>query len=223
MFAAAHVNMSLQINERIYALLEHHCDIPMKWLQSAFAKLGQRVAQEIASKGVPSGVGSACQLVGTAVARQALRAVIAGATDSIGYLSTIRAVSLTTGTTFAFVAIAFIQIPSCVRGVYKLHRKKKFNQIDEVTFKKGCAKEITMTAGAVLGGTAGAFTAGALLGGTAGSFLPIVGTLLGGAAGVIVGVAAGYATGYGIGLLFFKEGMIPDFVIVHTHLYTDYP
>jgi len=221
MFAAAHYNMSLQINEKMYALLEHHCDIPMQWIQSAFAKLGQTVAQGIASNGLGSSVGSACQLVGTAVARQAMRAVIAGATDSIGYLSTIRAVSLTTGTTFAFVAITVIQIPFLVRGIYKLHRKNKFNQIDKVTFNKGCAKQITMSVGAVLGGAAGGFAAGALLGGNAGSFIPIVGTLLGGAAGAIVGVAAGHATGYGIGFA-FKEGMIPDFVIVHTHLYTDY-
>jgi len=223
MFAAAHYNMSLQINEKMYALLEHHCDIPMKWLQSAFAKLGQRVAQEIAAKGVAGGVRAACRvagdIAGAAVARTALRTVIAEATDGIaiaGYLSTIRAVSLTTGTTFAFVASAVIEIPFFVRGVYKLHRKKKFNQIDEVAFKKGFAKQTTMSAGAVLGGTAGAF---------AGTFIPVpfLGTLLGGAAGAIVGIAAGHAVGYGIGFVAFKEGMIPDFVIVHTHLYTDYP
>ena len=67
----------------------------------------------------------------------------------------------------------------------------------------------------MIGGTAGA---------VAGSFIPVpfLGTLLGGAAGALVGIAAGNAVGYGIGFA-FKEGMIPDFVIVHTHLYTDYP
>jgi len=64
MFAAAHYNMSLQIDEKLYALLEYHCDIPMKWLQSAFAKLGQRVTQEIAAKGVAGGVRAACRVVG---------------------------------------------------------------------------------------------------------------------------------------------------------------
>ena len=220
MFAAAHVNMSLQIDEKLYALLEHHCDIPMKWLQSAFATLDQRVAQEIASKGVTSSVTSECRLVGdiagTAVTRAALRTVIAEANDSIataGYLSTIRTVSLTTGTTFTFSANAdFVH----VQGIYKLYRKKKFNPIDEVAFKKEFAKQTTVSAGAVIGGTAGA---------VAGSFIPVpfLGTFLGGAAGAIVGIAAGHAVGYGVGFVAFKEGMIPDFVIVHSHLYTDYP
>ena len=227
MFAAAHVDMSLQIDEKLYALLEYHCDIPLKFVQSAFLKLGQKVTQGIASNGLASSVRSTGHLVGgiagTAVARAALRTVIVdvaadAATDSIaaaGYMSTVRAVSLATGTTFAFVASAVVEIPFFVRGIYKLHRKKKFNQIDEVTFKRGCARQTTVSAGAVLGGTAGA---------VAGSFIPVpfVGTFLGGAAGAIVGIAAGHAVGYGIGFA-FKEGMIPDFVIVHTHLYTDYP
>jgi len=208
--------------KKMYALLEHHCDIPMQWLQSAFAKLGQRVAQEIAAKGVAGGVRAACRvagdIAGAAVARTALRTVIAEATDGIaiaGYLSTIRAVSLTTGTTFAFVASAVIEIPFFVRGVYKLHRKKKFNQIDEVAFKKGFAKQISVSAGAIIGGTAGAF---------GGLFIPVpaVGSMLTGAAGSLVGITVGHVVGYGIGST-FKEGMVPDFVIVRKHLYTDFP
>ena len=204
MFATAHVDLSLQIDEKLYTLLEYSSDIPLKFVLSPFLKLGQKVTQGIASNGVASSVRSVV--------------IVDTATESISaasYMSTVRAISLATGTTFTFVASTVIDLPFFVRGLYKLHRKKKFNQIDEVTFKRGCAKQTTVSTGAVLGGTAGA---------VAGSFVPVpfLGTFLGGAAGAIVGIAAGHAVGYGVGFA-FKEGMIPDFVIVHTHLYTDYP
>ena len=227
MFAATRVDMSRQVDERMYALLEYHCDTPLKFVQSAFLKLGQSVTQEVASRGVSGTVRAASHLVGntvgTAVARAALRAVIVDAAadataDSIvsaGYVSTIEAASLATGTTFAFIASAVIEVPFFVRGIYKLHRKKTFDQIDEATFKRKCAKQTSVSAGAVLGGTAGA---------VGGSFIPVpfLGTMVGGATGTFAGIVLGHAVGYGIGFA-IKEGTKAGFVNVETHLYTDYP
>ena len=226
MFAAAHVDMSLQIDEKLYEYLQYHCDIPLEFVQSPLLKLGQKGAQEIASNVVTITVRSARHLVGdvagSAIARAALRTVIVEAEDTAtesianaGYMTTVRTVSQATGTTVAFAASAVIKIPFLERRIYKLHRKKKFNQISDVTYKGVCARQTSVSAGAVLGGTAGA---------VAGSFIPVpfLGTLLGGAAGSFLGIAVGHAVEYGIGFA-FSEGMIPDFVVVLTHSYTDYP
>ena len=225
MFAAAHVDKSQQIDDKMYALLEYHCDVPLKSIQFAFCKFGPGLT---ASCVATSNVRCTCHLLsgiaGAAAAKLPLRAapnvaaldVAEVAADSIvtgGSIATFRTIALGVGIPLAFVSSTAIEIPFLARGIYKLHRKKKFNKIDDVTFKRGCARQTSMSIGTVVGGTAGA---------VAGSFIPVpvVGTVLGGVAGSLVGVAAGCGVGYGIGSA-FKEGLKPDFIIL-SHLYTDY-
>jgi len=232
MFATVRVFMSLQVNERIdkalYPLLEYHCDIPLESIQSAFLRVGQTCTQRIISKSVDISAKSPAHVIGSVAAAATARALLRlgneiavdATTDSIavtGYMTTARGIATVTGATLAFVLLTstVVELPFLARGLYKLHRKKKFDQIDEVAFKKGCAKQISVSAGAIIGGTAGAF---------GGLFIPVpaVGSMLTGAAGSLVGITVGHVVGYGIGST-FKEGMVPDFVIVRKHLYTDFP
>jgi len=234
MFAAAHVDLSMQMKEQIYQLLKHNCDIPVKLVQIAFLKFAKDSTKETVSSVASCTVRTTCHLVtdvaGAAAARLPVRTLfnVAGmevtetAADSIataGSMATVRAASLAIGTTVAFAASVLIEIPFFARGMYKLHRKKKFEQIDEVTYIKGCARQMSVSIGTVVCGTAGA---------VGGSFIPVpvAGTFIGGVAGYTVGFAIGQLVGRGIGYgigLAFGEAMILDFVIVCTHLYTDYP
>ena len=225
-FASVLVPVSSQVSEIFYELLEHQSDIPLKYVQAACYQVVQKVTKGGASNVITNNVTTACHVAGSAtgsaivkaVARTAITEGAESATEAIataGYMTTLRAVSLSIGATFAIGAGVAIEAPLCIRGLYKLSCKKKFGKIDEVTFRKECSKRVSTSIGAVAGGSAGA---------VAGSFIPVpfLGTFIGTAAGSLAGVAIGNATGRLIGSA-FKDGMAPDFAIVNTHMYTDYP
>ena len=226
-FASVLVPVSSQVNETIYQLLEYQCDIPLQYVQAACYQAIQKVSKEGASTFITNNVTTVCHVTGSAtgtvMVKAAARTAItegaesaAGVITTTGYMTTLRTVSLTIGATFAIGAGLAIEAPLCMRGMYKLSRKKQFDIIDKITFKKECTKRVSTSAGAVVGGTAGAI---------AGSFIPVpfLGTFIGTAAGSIAGVAIGNVTGRLTAGLIFKDGMAPDFTIVNTHLYTDYP
>lgn len=226
MFASVLVPVSSQVNETIYQYLEYQCDIPLKYVQAACYQLIRGVTKGGASNIITNNVTTVCHVAGTAIGsaivKAAARTAIAEGAESAaeavvtaGYMTTLRAVSLSIGATFAVGASIAIEAPLCIHGIYKLSRKKKFDKINKVTFKKECTKKVSTSAGAAIGGTAGAI---------AGTFIPVpfLGTFIGTAAGSLAGVAIGNVTGRVIGLM-FKDGMAPDFAIVNTHLYTDYP
>ena len=218
--------MSSQVNEAIYHRLEYQCDIPLKYVQAACYQAVQKVSKIGASNIITNNVTTVCHVAGsatgTAIVKAAARTAIAEGAETAGeaivtagYSTTLRTASLTIGGASAIVALLAIEAPLCTRGIYKLHRKKKFDQINKVTFKKECAKRLAVGAGAAVGGTAGAI---------AGSFIPVpfLGTFIGTAGGSLAGYAIGFATGQVISSK-FKDGMAPEFAIVNPHLYTDYP
>ena len=98
----------------------------------------------------------------------------------------------------AGVAVAvnlLIEVPLLARSVYKLHRKKKFDQISSEEYKRGIVKESVTSANTVVGAVGGAIV------GQVAIPVPVLGAAVGGAVGGIVGQACGRAEGWAVGKL----------------------
>ena len=105
------------------------------------------------------------------------------------------------GTAIGIVAGAAVAVnlliegPLLVRSVYKLHRKKKFDQISSEEYKRGIVKESVTSANTVVGAVGGAIV------GQVAIPVPVLGAAVGGAVGGIVGQACGRAEGWAVGKL----------------------
>ena len=88
-----------------------------------------------------------------------------------------------------------IEVPLLVRSVYKLHRKKKFDQISSEEYKRGIVKESVTSANTVVGAVGGAIV------GQIAIPVPVLGAAVGGAVGGIVGQALGRVEGWALGKL----------------------
>ena len=98
----------------------------------------------------------------------------------------------------AGVAVAvnlLIEVPLLARSVYKLHRKKKFDQISSEEYKRGLIEESVTSANTVVGAVGGAIV------GQVAIPVPVLGAAVGGAVGGIVGQACGRAEGWAVGKL----------------------
>ena len=85
--------------------------------------------------------------------------------------------------------------PLLARSVYKLHRKKKFDQITQVEFKRGIVQESFISANTFVGAVGGAIV------GQVAIPVPALGAAVGGAVGGIVGQVCGRAEGWAAGKL----------------------
>lgn len=105
------------------------------------------------------------------------------------------------GTAIGIVAGAAVAVnlliegPLLVRSVYKLHRKKKFDQISSEEYKRGLIEESVTSANTVVGAVGGAIV------GQVAIPVPVLGAAVGGAVGGIVGQACGRAEGWAVGKL----------------------
>ena len=226
MFVSVRTPLSIQISEMMFEYLEHHHNgIPLSFIQAAFAKLTTlktKSALTFASNNLMSACQVAGAATGTAIAKASLRTAVTEGAEAVadvvtisGYNAAVRSISFAIGSTVAVGSSVIIELPFFARGIYKTYRKKKFDQITTVESKKEYTKQISLSAGMVVGGASGAMV-GTLIP------VPFLGTLLGATAGSLIGMAAGKGGGLAISR-FFKEGMIPDFVILQTHLYEDFP
>ena len=85
--------------------------------------------------------------------------------------------------------------PLLARSVYKLHRKKKFDQISQVEYKRGIVQESFTSANTFVGAVGGAIV------GQVAIPVPALGAAIGGAVGGIVGQVCGRAEGWAAGKL----------------------
>ena len=153
----------------------------------AAAKAGAKVAAK-------SGARSTARAGTSATADSA---VVSGA-ESLFQLGFRAALSGTAIGIVAGVAVAVniaIEGPLLAVSVYKLYRKKKFDQISQEEFARGIVKESITSANTVVGAVGGAIV------GQVAIPVPVLGAAVGGAVGGIVGQACGRAEGWAAGKL----------------------
>lgn len=122
-------------------------------------------------------------------------------TETVFQLGYTAALSGTAIGIIAGVAVAIniaIEGPLLARSVYKLHRKKKFDQISKVEFERGIVQESITSANAVAGAVVGAVV------GQAAIPVPVLGAAVGGGVGGAVGQLCGRVEGLAIGKVMFE-------------------
>ncbi len=107
-----------------------------------------------------------------------------------------------------------IEGPLLARGIYKLHRKKKFDQISETEFTQGIIRETVKTANLVIGAAGGAIVGQILIP------VPGVGAGIGVAVGTVAGNIAGTLEGHALSKL-VREKRIVTLPVVITYSFTD--
>ena len=153
----------------------------------AAAKAGTKVAAK-------SGARSTARASTSATADSA---VVPGA-ESLFQLGFRAALSGTAIGIVAGVAVAVniaIEGPLLAVSVYKLYRKKKFDQIPQEEFTRGIVQESITSANTVVGAVGGAIV------GQVAIPVPVLGAAVGGAVGGLVGQACGRAEGWAAGKL----------------------
>lgn len=166
-----------------------------------------------AKSGVKAGVKATAKAGAKATAKAAAKAggkltakattyasgdAVASSTETLFQLGFRAALS---GTAIGIVAGAAVAVnlliegPLLVRSVYKLHRKKKFDQISSEEYKRGLIEESVTSANTVVGAVGGAIV------GQVAIPVPVLGAAVGGAVGGIVGQACGRTEGWAVGKL----------------------
>ena len=152
-------------------------------------------AKAAAKSGAKAATKSGAKAAGTTVTADS--AAVAGA-ESLFQLGFRAALS---GTAIGVVAGAAVAVNLLIEGpllavtVYKLYRKKKFDQISQEEFARGIVQESITSANTVLGAVGGAIV------GQVAIPVPVLGAAVGGAVGGIVGQACGRAEGWAAGKL----------------------
>ena len=108
-----------------------------------------------------------------------------------------------------------VEGPILARGIYKLHRKKKFEQISEAEYTRGVIQE-TFTSVNVIAGSVGGAILGQIL-----IPIPGVGAGIGGVIGTIAGQAAGKAEGLAASKLVREK--ISTLPVIANYTFTDIP
>ena len=105
------------------------------------------------------------------------------------------------GTAIGIVAGAAVAVnlliegPLLARSLYKLYRKKKFDQISPEEYKRGIVEESVTSANTVVGAVGGAVV------GQVAIPVPVLGAAVGGVVGGVIGQACGRAEGWAAGKL----------------------
>jgi hypothetical protein len=224
MFACIQTQLSIQISEYLYQYLECEVDSVFKIMQQAVAKFVKK-SQGIVTT-LSTHITSLANITGTAVGSAASKAVArtliaegaeaaAESVSTAGYNTAVRTIALVTGGTVALGVSVIIEVPFLATGIYKIHRKNRFDQISSEEAKRQYTKQACRSTGVVVGATAGA---------TAGTFIPVpfLGTFVGTLAGTVVGTGAGKLAGSLLSRL-IKDGIIPDCAIIISHSFEDVP
>ena len=117
------------------------------------------------------------------------------ATETLFQLGYTAVISGTTVGVIAGVVVAIniaIEGPLLARSVYKLHRKKKFDQVSQMEFERSVVQESITSANAAAGAIVGAVV------GQVAIPVPVLGAAVGGGVGGAVGQLCGRAEGWAI-------------------------
>ena len=193
-------HLSIQVTELQHQALEH-TTTAVVYTGLAFGKINVAAARGAASQVVVKSISNAIAKSGArAAARAGARGAAYGTADAaeagtealfqLGYRAALSGTSIGIVAGVAVAANLIIEGPFLLRAVYKLHRKKKFDQIPQHEFERGIVKESITSANTVVGGVAGAIV------GQVAIPVPGVGAAVGGAVGGIVGQVCGRAEGW---------------------------
>lgn len=222
MFACIGTQHSIQISEYLYQYLEYEgSNISAKLLQQATVKLikgSQQFVTTLSTTNITSLAHTGGTFAGYATAKSVARTIITDTTKSLytaGHNAALRSIAFATGGTVALCASVFIEAPLLASGIYKTHRKKKFDNITTQEAKRQYTRQACQSAGVVLGATFGAI---------AGSFIPVpfLGTFLGTLAGTLGGIGTGKMAGK-LTSHFIKDGIVPDCAIIISHIFETFP
>ena len=155
-----------------------------------------------AGKGGATAIVKGGAKAGTKAGAKASAKVVANApADSAEALFQLGFRAALSGTAIGIVAGVAVAVnlafegPLLARSVYKLHRKKKFDQISQVEYKRGIVQESFTSANTFVGAVGGAIV------GQVAIPVPALGAAIGGAVGGIVGQVCGRAEGWAAGKL----------------------
>lgn len=108
------------------------------------------------------------------------------------------------------------EAPIFTRQLYKLSRRKKFDQISEEDYKRGVIQQSFTSANTVVGATAGAIIGQVVIP------VPVLGAAVGGALGTIGGNSLGRLEGWAASKL-VRDPRTPTLPLVVTLSFMDYP
>ena len=186
-------HLSIQVTDRQHQALEHTTTAVI-FTGLAFGKINVAAARGAATQVIVKGAINAFKAAARAGAAGAGAdgAAVGGAEAlfQLGYRAALSgtAIGITAGV--AVAANLIIEGPFLARAVYKLHRKKKFDQIPQHEFERGFVKESIKSANTVVGGVVGAILGQVVIP------VPGVGAAIGGAVGGIAGQVFGRAEGW---------------------------
>ena len=189
-------HLSIQVTELQHQALEDTTTAVI-YTGLAFGKINVAAARGAVSQVVFKSISNAVAKGG---ARAAARTGAYGAADAaeagaealfqIGYRAALSGTAIGIVAGVAVAANLIIEGPFLARAVYKLHRKKKFDQIPQHEFERGVVQESITSANTVVGGVAGAILGQVVIP------VPGVGAAVGGAVGGIIGQVCGKAEGW---------------------------
>lgn len=104
-----------------------------------------------------------------------------------------------------------VEAPLLARGIYKLHRKKKFEHVSEAKYKQEVIKEAFTSTNVLIGAVGGAIVGQAVIP------LPLLGAGIGGAVGAVAGQFAGKAEGYAVSKLVQDTPVTLPFVVRYSY------
>ena len=193
-------HLSIQVTDLQHQALEHTTTAVI-YTGLAFGKINVAAARGAASEMVVKSITNAIAKGGAkAAAKAGARGAAFGAADAaeagtealfqLGYRAALSGTAIGIVAGVAVAANLIIEGPFLARAVYKLHRKKKFDQIPQHEFERGFVKESFKSANTVIGGVAGAILGQIVIP------VPGVGAAVGGAVGSIAGQVFGIAEGW---------------------------
>ncbi len=109
-----------------------------------------------------------------------------------------------------------IEAPHLARGIYKLHRKKKFDHISKTEYQRGVIQEGFTSTNTVIGVAGGAIVGQALIP------VPVLGAGIGGVVGAFAGQIAGKVEGYAVSKLIEEKTVSLPIIVRHTYTDVDY-
>ncbi len=177
---------SIQVDEKLHSVLQYRKENALKPFTTALGSTATKSTSRQLTLSKTSTEESAKDAAGKALTRAGLKLAFKLSTR-IALSSTVLG-ALAGGPGVGIFIL--IEGPILARGVYKLHRKKKFEQISEAEYKRGVVKETFTSANVVIGAVGGAIVGQILIP------IPGVGAGIGGAVGTVAGQIAGKAEGH---------------------------
>ena len=192
MKATVDEHISIQVEKAVHEALQSGTQVRNIGLKVA-AKVGAKSAAKVGIKAatkagtkVTTKVATNAGAYGTADAAEAG----AEALFQLGYRAALSGTAIGIAVGAAFAVNLLVEGPLLARAIYKLYRKKKFDQISDVEMKRSIIQESITTANTVAGAVGGAALGQITIP------VPVLGAALGAVVGGIVGQTCGRAEGW---------------------------